>query len=356
MPVFTPKAEIAFPLELVVGGMSCNRYIVCRAGSPRHNADLLSIFPVLLSFAPNATRAAHRHQRESGKRNGPKTESRRRAVYRTADAALRGPAAGARRGQVFRRHLDAGPGDCRVRALTARPRHREADRRSGRANDAGRDRGPDRRRLRGRWVERRGAARQPGRRDRHQGARLRAGETPGAGGAAISACSSTACAIRAKRSRWWWRNSCFRRATPPRRWRSNTRCCRAVTDLREADGAETIWASAPDNIALDQEFGDAAAVRAAFDAADLVVEQTFRNQRIANAQMEPRSGVACLRRGNAILHADFRQPGRPRAAHGAGGKFWAAAREGPLRLPRCRRRLWPSQQSLSRAGRHPVGE
>jgi aerobic carbon-monoxide dehydrogenase large subunit len=66
----------------------------------------------------------------------------------------------------------------------------------------------------------------------------------------------------------------------------------AVTDLREADIAESIWPSAPDNIALDQEFGDAAAVRAAFDAADLVVEQTFRNQRIANAQMEPRSGVA----------------------------------------------------------------
>ncbi len=66
----------------------------------------------------------------------------------------------------------------------------------------------------------------------------------------------------------------------------------AVTDLREADGAETIWASAPDNIALDQEFGDAAAVRAAFAAADLIVTQTFRNQRIASAQMEPRSGVA----------------------------------------------------------------
>ena len=67
---------------------------------------------------------------------------------------------------------------------------------------------------------------------------------------------------------------------------------RAVTDLREAEHAETIWPSALDNIALDQEFGDAAAVRAAFAAADLVVEQTFRNQRIANAQMEPRSGVA----------------------------------------------------------------
>jgi carbon-monoxide dehydrogenase large subunit len=66
----------------------------------------------------------------------------------------------------------------------------------------------------------------------------------------------------------------------------------AVTDVRAADGAATIWASAPDNIALDQEFGDAAAVRAAFAAADFVIEQTFRNQRIANAQMEPRSGVA----------------------------------------------------------------
>ena len=33
-------------------------------------------------------------------------------------------------------------------------------------------------------------------------------------------------------------------------------------------------------------------MRAAFDAADLVVEQTFVNQRIVNCQMEPRSGVA----------------------------------------------------------------
>jgi carbon-monoxide dehydrogenase large subunit len=67
----------------------------------------------------------------------------------------------------------------------------------------------------------------------------------------------------------------------------------AVTDVRSAVGAEPIWPSASaDNVALDQEFGDAAAVDAAFAAADLVVEQTFRNQRIVNAQMEPRSGVA----------------------------------------------------------------
>jgi carbon-monoxide dehydrogenase large subunit len=67
----------------------------------------------------------------------------------------------------------------------------------------------------------------------------------------------------------------------------------AVTDVRKAQGAEPIWPSpCPDNVALDESFGDAAAVRAAFDAADLVVEQTFVNQRIANCQMEPRSGVA----------------------------------------------------------------
>ena len=47
-----------------------------------------------------------------------------------------------------------------------------------------------------------------------------------------------------------------------------------------------------DNVALDQDFGDAAAVKMAFDTADIVVEQTFRNQRIVNCQMEPRSGVA----------------------------------------------------------------
>jgi carbon-monoxide dehydrogenase large subunit len=67
----------------------------------------------------------------------------------------------------------------------------------------------------------------------------------------------------------------------------------AVTDVRKAQGAEPIWPSpCPDNVALDEAFGDAAAVRAALDAADLVVEQTFVNQRIANCQMEPRSGVA----------------------------------------------------------------
>jgi carbon-monoxide dehydrogenase large subunit len=67
----------------------------------------------------------------------------------------------------------------------------------------------------------------------------------------------------------------------------------AATDIRRANGAEPIWpSSSQDNVALDQEFGDANAVKTAFAAADLVVEQTFRNQRIVNCQMEPRSGIA----------------------------------------------------------------
>jgi aerobic carbon-monoxide dehydrogenase large subunit len=72
----------------------------------------------------------------------------------------------------------------------------------------------------------------------------------------------------------------------------------AVTDVRVATGADPIWPAAANNVALDQNFGDAAAVQAAFDAADLVVEETFRNQRIANCQMEPRSGVGTYDKAN----------------------------------------------------------
>ncbi len=67
----------------------------------------------------------------------------------------------------------------------------------------------------------------------------------------------------------------------------------AATDVLEAmkPDATAIWPQCPDNVALDAEFGDHAAVAAAFAAADLVIEQTFRNQRIVNAQMEPRSAI-----------------------------------------------------------------
>jgi len=67
----------------------------------------------------------------------------------------------------------------------------------------------------------------------------------------------------------------------------------AVVDAEAAvaSGAPALWPSAPDNVALDCTFGDPEAVREAFANADLVVEQTFRNQRIATAQMEPRAAI-----------------------------------------------------------------
>jgi carbon-monoxide dehydrogenase large subunit len=66
----------------------------------------------------------------------------------------------------------------------------------------------------------------------------------------------------------------------------------AVTDPCAAIGAANIWPAAPDNVALDEEFGDRDAVAVTFSSADLVVELSVRNQRIVNAQMEPRSAIA----------------------------------------------------------------
>jgi carbon-monoxide dehydrogenase large subunit len=68
----------------------------------------------------------------------------------------------------------------------------------------------------------------------------------------------------------------------------------AVVDALDAiaPGAPVLWPNAPDNLAVDASFGDAEATEAAFRIADLVVEHTFRNQRIATAQMEPRAALA----------------------------------------------------------------
>ena len=180
--------------------------------------------------------------------------------------------------------------------------------------------------------------RQSGRRDRHQGARVRAGKAPGAGRAAISAGGRPrALSGRSRRDRGG--GNAARRARRRRGGRrSITRCCRPSPTCRRADGAEPIWPSAPDNVALDQEFGDAAAVRGGVRRGRSRGRADFRNQRIVNCQMEPRSGVASYDAATAILHAHLRQPGRPRAAHGAGGK-----------LRRCRRKKSASSAPTSAA-------
>ncbi|MFT8243208.1 xanthine dehydrogenase family protein molybdopterin-binding subunit [Roseomonas sp. BN140053] len=59
-----------------------------------------------------------------------------------------------------------------------------------------------------------------------------------------------------------------------------------------AEGAPLLWDGAPNNVCLDQEFGDAAATAAAFADAAIVVEHAFTNQRIVTCHMEPRSVFA----------------------------------------------------------------
>ena len=74
----------------------------------------------------------------------------------------------------------------------------------------------------------------------------------------------------------------------------------AVTDALAAiaPGAPVLHDAVADNIALDADFGDRAAADAAFAQAAIVVEHTFRNQRIVNAQMEPRAALGAYDAAN----------------------------------------------------------
>src|SRR5207248_3291354 len=55
--------------------------------------------------------------------------------------------------------------------------------------------------------------------------------------------------------------------------------------------APTLWPNAPDNLALDNAFGDRDAVDKAMAKAHLVVTQTIRSQRTVSAFMEPRGAI-----------------------------------------------------------------
>jgi carbon-monoxide dehydrogenase large subunit len=67
----------------------------------------------------------------------------------------------------------------------------------------------------------------------------------------------------------------------------------AVTDARLAlrGDAPALHDEVPDNLALEAQFGAPEATQAALAAADIVVVHTFCNQRIVNAQMEPRAAL-----------------------------------------------------------------
>ncbi len=77
----------------------------------------------------------------------------------------------------------------------------------------------------------------------------------------------------------------------------------ATTTARDAaePGAAQLHDEAPGNIALDFQFGDSAAVAAAFARAAHVTRLTLRNSRVVVAAMEPRSALAAVEDGRLVL-------------------------------------------------------
>jgi carbon-monoxide dehydrogenase large subunit len=78
----------------------------------------------------------------------------------------------------------------------------------------------------------------------------------------------------------------------------------AVTDPQEAvrPGAPQLYAEAPDNIALDYHYGDAARVAEAFERAAHVTRLALVNNRVVVSAMEPRAAVALYRDGRFTLY------------------------------------------------------
>jgi carbon-monoxide dehydrogenase large subunit len=77
----------------------------------------------------------------------------------------------------------------------------------------------------------------------------------------------------------------------------------AVVDAIEAvkPGTPQLFDSAPNNIAVEDEFGDADAVAAALATAHLVVERRFRATRAVATQMEPRSHIGQYDKASNVL-------------------------------------------------------
>lgn len=70
-----------------------------------------------------------------------------------------------------------------------------------------------------------------------------------------------------------------------------------------ADGAPQIWPDAPNNVLLDWESGDEAAVAAAFEAAAHRVRLETRNNRLMVCAMEPRAAIGRVENGRLTLYA-----------------------------------------------------
>jgi carbon-monoxide dehydrogenase large subunit len=81
----------------------------------------------------------------------------------------------------------------------------------------------------------------------------------------------------------------------------------AVTDPVEAveDDAPTVHRSAPDNVALEWEHGDEAAVESAFEEADHVVELDLENNRLVPTAIETRAAIARYKPSDGELFVEM---------------------------------------------------
>jgi carbon-monoxide dehydrogenase large subunit len=93
----------------------------------------------------------------------------------------------------------------------------------------------------------------------------------------------------------------------------------AVVDAKSAvaPGAALVWPEATGNVAAEAEYGDAAAVAAAFSEAHRVVEIELRNQRLIAMALEPRASLAVCEAGRTTLYTQNQTPSGARDLLGA---------------------------------------
>ena len=84
-----------------------------------------------------------------------------------------------------------------------------------------------------------------------------------------------------------------------------------------APGAPLVWPEASGNIAAEAQYGDAAAVEAAFRKAHHVTSIEVRNQRLIAMALEPRASLAAFESGRTTLYTQNQTPSGARELLGA---------------------------------------
>src|SRR5919204_612943 len=92
-----------------------------------------------------------------------------------------------------------------------------------------------------------------------------------------------------------------------------------VVDAKSAiaPGAPLVWPQAPDNVAAEAQYGDAAAVQAAMRSAAHVTEIELHNQRVIAMALEPRACTGMHEKGRTTLYTQNQTPTGARELLGA---------------------------------------